>query len=303
MITFIKPGYRDYNVLKTYFTKDNIRHMENAWDIICDHVFGTTFFWREYYKTEYAIIDDSLVLKISTGGTIMFSVPIGGSDIPNVLRRIKEYAHSEGIPLYFCFVPESHIPFFHQVFDIVFESEETDWSDFVYDISSLRDLSGRKYHGQKNHLNRFLKQNPDAEYVALSSENAHLVKKFAEEWHSSSEELHDMAVAETNAVIDTLENWEKNHSFIGGYVASSDRIIGFTIGEIVGDTVYVHAEKADHAIPGAYQFLSTSFLKNLGDPTVQFVNREEDMGLPGLRTSKMSLHPLKLLKKYTVYCC
>ena len=112
-----------------------------------------------------------------------------------------------------------------------------------------------------------------------------------------------MALAETKAVIETLDNWDYNYSLCGGYITSSDRVIGFTIGEIVGDTVYVHVEKADHTIPGAYQFLSSSFLKNLDNADIRFVNREEDMGLPGLRKAKLSLHPIKLLKKFTVYCC
>ena len=160
MIDFKKPGYEDYDTLQRYFTRDNKWHTENLWDITCDHVFGTTFFWREYYNTEYAVIDDSLVLKISTGGTTMFSVPIGGDNIPAILNTIKEYSHSRGIPLYFCFVPEQHLQYFDQVFDVVFASEEYDWSDFVYDIESLKDYSGRKYHGQKNFLNRFIKQMP-----------------------------------------------------------------------------------------------------------------------------------------------
>ena len=303
MLYFKKLAYEDYGILREYFIRDNTNHISKGWDITCDHVFGTTFFWREYYNTRYAIVDDCVILRISTGGTDMFSVPIGGENIRSAFEKLKSYAHEQGIALYFTFVPEAYIPLFHDSFDIVFTSEEPDWFDYVYDIEPLITYPGRAYHGQKNFLNRYKKQNPDAKFIPITADNRDNVIEFARKWEDKFSDKSDMAKAEEESITDLLNRWNQNPCVHGGYIMSKDGIAGFTVAETVGDTVYIHIEKADHTISGAYQFLSSEFLKSINDEKIKFVNREEDMGIEGLRRSKMSLHPAKMLKKYTLYCC
>lgn len=303
MLTFKKLEYADFQSVSEYFRKDNVKFKVNKMDIICDHAFGTTFIWRWYYNTSYAVVGNTIVLKISTGGTDMFSVPIGGDDVADALIAVKDHAHSEGIPLYFCFVPEDYLPLFRETYDIVFESEEEDWFDYVYDIEFLRNYPGRAYHTQKNHLNKYKKANPDGAYFKITCDNAQALKDYAKLWHFRYSDNSDMAVAEELAIYDMLDNWCDNPHLVGGYITDSNGICGFTIGEIINDTVYVHIEKAEHNTSGAYQFLSSEFLKSISDINVKWVNREEDMGIAGLRKSKMSLRPAKMLKKYTLYCC
>ena len=303
MLNFKKLEYTDYDIVSEYFRKDNEKFISKKMDIICDHAFGTTFLWRGFYNTSYAVIGDTIVLKISTGGTEMFSVPIGGEGVADALFAIKDYAHSTGIPLYFCFVPEDYLALFRETYDIVFESEEADWCDYVYDIGLLKDYPGRAYHTQKNHLNKFKKTNPEGTFVQITCDNAQMIKDYAKVWHFKYSDNSDMSVSEELAIYDTLDNWDKNPHLIGGYITDSNGIAGFTIGEIIGDTVYVHIEKAEHNTSGTYQFLSSEFLKSISNTNVIWINREEDMGISGLRKSKMSLHPVKLLKKFTLYCC
>lgn len=303
MLDFKKLTYEDYSKVKKYFITDNERYRVGDADITCDMVFGTTFFWRGFYNTKYAILGDTLILQITNGGIEMYSSPLGNGDFDNALQAIKEYVHSRGNALYFCFVPEFDLHFFYDNYDIVFSTEEPDWYDYVYDKANLSDFPGRKYHRQKNHCNKYLKTNPNARFITINSENAAKVKEYAAEWHGAFSDTSDMSAAEFTAVADLLDNWDDNPCLGGGFIESDGNIHGFTIGEIVGDTVYVHVEKADHTVNGAYQFLSSEYLRSITDENVIFVNREEDMGIEGLRKSKQSLHPEKLLKKYTLYCC
>lgn len=303
MLEFQTLSYNNRNTVNEFFAKDNFARFNSASDVTCDLVFGTTFLWREYYSTSYAEASGSLILQIRNGGISMFSVPIGEGDIKSSLVTLKDYAHNNGIALYFCFVPEAYLPFFHDAFDIVFASEEPDWSDYVYDLTSLRDFLGRRYHGQKNHLNKFKKMNPNASFHTLTSDNVHMVKEFASKWYDMYSDNSHMSEAEERAVFDYLNNLEHNSNLTGGVIMSENSAAGFTVGEIVGDTVFIHIEKADHTIPGAYQFLQSEFLRSISNKNVKFVNREEDMGIPGLRKAKHALHPVKLLKKYTLYCC
>lgn len=302
MLTFERLGYDNFTTVKKYFDENNKRYLSCGADITCDLAFGTTFLWRDYYKTSFAILGNSLILQIANGGIVMYSSPVGSSDIPEMLCALREYCHSRGEALYFCFVPESDLKYYDECFDTVFSTLEEDWYDYVYDINSLSDFPGRLYHRQKNHINKFVKSNPDAEFIPLTCSNAMLARRYAESWYSRYSDGTAMSLAEEAALFDLLDNWGRCESFTGGFIETSDGLSGLTIGETVGNTVYIHIEKAEHDKNGAYQFLSSEYLKQM-DNSIKFVNREEDMGIEGLRKSKQSLHPVQLLEKYTLYCC
>jgi len=300
MLEFKRLGFDDGENLREYFLRDNKRLSNDESEIICDRVFGTTFLWREFYNIRFCICDESLVLMTTMGDTDMFSLPIG-NDPENALRQIRSYARKKEIPLYFCFVSDHDIAYFHSVFDDVYIYEEEDWFDYVYDKSLITDYPGRKYHGQKNALNRFRKSYPEANFVTLNGDNVSLVGDYVRGWYDRYSDHAEMSEAEQRAIFELLANWDdlKMH---GGFAVADDKVVGFTAGEILGNTVYVHFEKAEHEIFGAYQYLSSEFLRSITAPEVCFVNREEDMGIAGLRNAKKALHPVKMLKKYTVYC-
>ena len=301
MLEFKRLEYADIEYLRAVFERDNLERAEAGIPLICDNLFGTTFLWRGYYDTKWARCGDSVVLLASCEGTEMFSFPIGG-DPRTALAAIGEYAHGRGMNMYFCFVAEQNVPMFGEVFDVVFPSEEPDWSDYVYDRTEISELSGREFHGQKNFVNRFGKMHPDAEIIPMTATNAAMMADFVAKWDELYSDGSKMAAAELSAICDLAEHWDEL-GLSGAILTAGGETAGFTVGEIVGDTVFVHFEKAMQDMPGAYQYLSTGYLRSLDAPDVKFVNREEDMGIPGLRQSKSSLHPVKMLKKYTVFCC
>lgn len=301
MLEFKSLGYEDMGYLRAAFERDNAERMRRGQSLICDNLFGTTFLWRGYYDTKWAAFGDSVVLLVSCEGTQMFSFPIGG-DVRAALAAVSDFAHGRGMNMYFCFVAEENLSAFGEVFDVVFPSEEPDWADYVYDYSEISELSGRKFHGQKNFVNRFAKMHPEARFLQISNDNAGVMADFVKKWDGLYSDGSRMAAAELSAICELAENWD-SMGMTGGILVSGEDTVGFTVGEVVGDTLYVHFEKAMQGIPGAYQYLSTAYLRTLGDAGVKYVNREEDMGIPGLRQSKSSLHPTKMLKKYTVFCC
>ena len=301
MLEFKELDFDSFKTVRKYFLHDNAERTEKNKDIICDHIFGTTFIWRHYYNLRYTFTDGCVVFLATIGGTEMFTFPMG-EDIPGALRSIGEYAHNAGINIYFCFIAEDDLHYFNNSFDIVFSSEEKDWSDYVYDLQSIADLSGRAYHRQKNHLNKYRKTYPDCGYYSIDNANAHYLIDYVHYWNACYSDNSPMACAEHDAVCEILNNWD-SYGMTGGFITSGSEISGFTIGEAVGDTVFVHIEKADHTVPGAYQLLSSEYLKTFDRKKYRFVNREEDMGIEGIRKSKHALHPVKMLKKYTLFCC
>lgn len=300
MLEFKSLEYEDYAIAEEYFRRDNERRMANGLPLICDSLIGTTFFWRKYYNTRYAIFGDSLILLVSDGGTDMFSFPMGGDTVV-ALHAVKEYAHSIGIALYFCFISEYDLHFFEECYDVVFSSEEPDWSDYVYDKTSITDFTGKRFHGQKNMLNRYKRMNSSS-FIPMVSALSSEVSEYISGWFEKYSDRSPMSVAEEKAIYELLGHWDES-KMTGGVITSKNGICGFTAGEVVGDTVFVHVEKADQDIAGAYQFLASEYLRVIEDSSVICVNREEDMGIPGIKKAKQALHPIKILKKYTLYCC
>lgn len=297
---FSKLMLEDISKLKKHFDDDNTHRLSLGQDILCDQVIGTNFMWRNFFETQYAVIDNSLVLKTSHDDNIMFSIPFG-NNITATLKQIKEYAEEEAIHLYFCFISELDLHYFHEVFDRVFLCEEADWFDYLYDKKEISELSGKKFHGQKNHVNRFKKNYPDAVITDIRNFDISKVTSYISDWFRKYSDTSRMSACEEEAIYEILCHLD-SYGMIGGVIENNGAVMGVTIGETIGNTLFVHVEKADHSLSGSYQFLSSEFLRYLNNPDIQYVNREEDMGIPGLRTSKESLHPIKKLKKYTLYC-
>ena len=105
---------------------------------------------------------------------------------------------------------------------------------------------------------------------------------------------------EEERIIDEIFAHYDLYGMFGGILCTRDRAIGLSIGEIYKDTLHVHVEKGDISFPGVYQMLSHQFAAAFSGPDVLYINREDDMGDPGLRKSKLSYHPCALLEKFTV---
>ncbi len=171
--------------------------------------------------------------------------------------------------------------------------------DYVYRTQDLVELKGRDYHSKKNHLNYFL-NNYKFEYVPLTSDMAgqamQFIREFNERKHVSDYEM-GLLKLEERAMEDVFHNIEAV-----GYLAAAILIDGkmeaLSIGgRINRDTVTVHVEKANTAYRGLYQLINNEFCKHVG-ANVKYINREEDMGIPGLRKAKLSYKPVKLMESH-----
>ena len=178
-------------------------------------------------------------------------------------------------------------------------TDNRDWSDYLYLAEKLRTLAGKKLAGQRNHRNFFTKQYPDWTFEEISSDNIEKAKAFFEEYSQNIQKDSSYFEEERKAVLEVMEHLDC-YGFLGGMIMAGDRVVAFSFGEIVGDTLFVHIEKADRQVRGAYQMMVSEFVSHFADERVVYVNREEDVGDPGLRFAKESYHPHLLLSKFTV---
>lgn len=175
-------------------------------------------------------------------------------------------------------------------------SEDRDNFDYVYSMTDLRDLEGKKYHEKRNHINRFL-TDYKFEYCKLNSTMKDECLAVYDDW-VGERDTNIPGVLDERLAIDRLISNMKALNVVGGAIKIENQIVAYSIGERISDEMAViHIEKAKNEIPGLFQMINQQFVENeFAD--MKYINREEDMGIPGMRRAKESYHPIMMIEKY-----
>lgn len=257
--------------------------------------------WIDYFKYEYCIVEDTLFIKGVTENNrsvTAFSLPIGPMATRRAVEMIEEYCGAHGLRPQFSAIPEEQV---ERLIAGHRSSVEllTDWADYIYNANELATLTGKKFNKKRNHVNRFKAEHPEAVLQPLTPDIIPEVMDFLMFLeHDDSDTAH----AELAQVEQVLENYTA-YPFEGAVLRLSPhgQIAAFTIGEVIGDTLYLHIEKMDHSITGAGETINKMFAAEMcGRHNIAYINREEDCGDPGLRQAKLSYNPAFMLNKYNV---
>lgn len=294
------------------FRKIQHEDMLQIWDILksapgrtTDFSYGGLLMWVDYFHYEFAILNDTLFIKGRVESDLSktaFSLPIGKLSLEFSVEILKEYCKLNHIRLEFSAIPECQIEAFKALNPISVEPLE-DWSDYLYSAESLATLCGKKYGKKRNHVNQFLAAYPDWDFQPFDQRNIETAMDFMDLIDSDGDDT-PMAIAERNLNRKVLTLLKRGDNIMTGGILTDGhgRILGFTIGDIKGDTLYVHIEKALHGTPGGFEMLNKTFADFIRKqhPEIEYINREDDAGDPGLRKAKESYHPIELLKKYNI---
>lgn len=236
-------------------------------------------------------------------GKSVYPYPIGSGDKKAVIQAILQDAKERGIPCRISGVTETDKQELEALFPGKFHFHiNRDTFDYVYDIHALADLRGRKNQSKRNHFNRFCAEHPDHQVVPICAENLPLVKVFIEEWYIRRRETdpHGDYLLENIALARTFNHWEEL-GMEGILLKDGAEILAVTMcSRLSKDTFDIHFEKALDSVPGAYAAVNCQFARHLRlkYPDAAFLNREDDMGLEGLRAAKLSYHPHHMVEKY-----
>ena len=290
MLEFKKLTLADIPRLRGYFSYTKGR--------ACDNTVGVTFMWRDFFSTEYALYEGCAIFKVNYFGKTAFAFPLGENVAP-ALCAIDEYCSNLSIPLVFSSQTADDVNALRKHFGSVEVSSERDWFDYIYDPSALANLSGKKYHGQKNHVNFFKKTFPDYSFEELSDNNLSYALDFYKKNKLPEKKDSALFLEEQTKIVEIFENISLYG--MSGLVLKkdSDSVCAFCIYEICDDTAYVHIEKADSLVRGAYQMIVHGLAQKVCNKT-KYINREEDVGDEGLRRAKLSYHPCEFIEKFTV---
>jgi hypothetical protein len=267
------------------FTKDyNIQASELS--------FTNLYAWREKYRFNYMILEGFLWLINIKNDTYYLSQPLGDYSNKQAFKKsveqLKTFMGKRSI-----IIKKSDKTLIQTLksldYSFTYESIRNDY-DYVYDFEKMKTLSGNKYHKKKNHVNQF-KKKYDYHYEVLSESHFDNVRKICNEWFEDSDD-------EKYAIEDVLNHYNIL-DVTGGVLYVKDEPVGFIIGERLNEeTLVIHFEKGVQGYHGIYQMIFYQYLQNLEGYT--YINREQDLGITGLRKSKLSYHPVKFIEKYNV---
>ncbi len=275
----------------------------NEQDFSCEHNFADLYIWQHEYDLKFAIYNGYLYVKCTSSdtGVSAYVPPVGEkSGFRNALDCLIDEGESYGgkIRLY-CVMPWQKEIIDREMPDKFELSYSRDYANYIYLAKNLIELKGKKYHGKKNHLNRFLKDYEGRwNYEELDDYNSEEFYSFQLKWCSihNKEEFR----GEIEAVRLLLEK-RKELGVLGGLIRIDGQVAAMTLGTEFNKEIFViNIEKAMPDINGAYQIINNEFAKrNL--TSYKYINREEDMGIEGLRKSKLSYHPEFLGETYEGY--
>ncbi len=273
-----------------------------------EYCFSTIYMWRHLFNAKYYIENDFSIILLEYEKDVFSIIPLCTKDklsyvvdcalnyIKNEYKRIQLKGVNEEI---------AYLIKVNYKEKFIYEKER-DLFDYIYDAESLRTLSGRKNKKKRNHVNTFLNLYKNRyEYKLLDKENFEECIELLNVWEQDKENIesseHKELDEEVISIKEVFKNYDKLKDKVkiaGVYI--DNKLESFTIGEEINENIaLIHIEKANQNIKGLYQYINQQFLIN-EFPKVKYVNREEDLGIDGLREAKLSYHPCKFIEKYSI---
>lgn len=293
------------------FRKITPANMGQVWELArtepgrtCDFSFGGILMWCDLFDYQYAIVRDTLFIKGRSEEdmqSVAFSLPVGKLAPRQSIPLLKQWCDARGERLRLSAVPE------YALEDILALEpagvrELDGWGDYLYDIDMLATLSGKKMAKKRNHVNQFVNLFGEDCYERITPANLHQVEEYMRRLELEPAPSQSAAIERRLAMGVLKESEENSMNYLGGMIKADRKVVAFTIGDIKGDTLFIHIEKADRDVPGAYETINKAFAADMLSrfPQLRYVNREDDSGEEGLRKAKMSYHPVEILRKYQV---
>jgi len=266
---------------------------------ISELTFTNLFIWQHRYHPVWTERDGCLLIILHPEETTPFGLqPVGKGDkkkgLDTLCRELKNVSPEVRISR----VSEDFINRYLDHDHYIYQSDR-DNSDYVYATRDLIELSGRRYHGKKNHLNNFFKKYR-FEYLNLDTGSVKSFLDMQEEWCRIKicAEAPDL-LSEGYAVRTALLNFGEL-DYKGAAIRIDSKIEAFSLGEqLNADSAVIHIEKANPDIPGLYSAINQLFCRNAWSH-LEYINREQDLGIAGLRKAKESYYPHHMINKYTV---
>lgn len=261
----------------------------------CEYSFVNLFCWQNLYRYSWFFYKDNLVIHDDRSQALF--MPLGDDLEPEGLFSLSKKAVAAGLSGNIGLVPEFYVetwPDLDRYFSI---TADRDAADYVYMTGELAGLKGNKLHKKKNLISQFKRAYPDYSLVPINEGNCKGLMQFSRHLLDAMSPTPNSLVEELDAMQMAFSHW--NDLYLSGLMLLvKDEIAGFAVfSPLSTDTWDVHFEKSDVTFKGAAQMINHETAKFL-EGTAQYINREQDLGIPGLRQAKLSYVPHTLIESY-----
>ncbi|WP_066387727.1 DUF2156 domain-containing protein [Helicobacter himalayensis] len=298
---FCKIELKDKEIFDKYLTQDNLA--------LSDINFTNCYMWRYAREISFAEVAGNLIIKTQYPNQAPYIFyPIGDGDKRASLDSVLQEFKAQNLNLQIRALNKEQASELGQFYPHAKPVANRDKFDYIYNVSELIALSGRKYHKKKNHLNYFLQEYAHFAYEAIDSSNITQLLAVNNAWFEANPNKSEGLKFENLGINDALNSFEAL-GLKGGLIRVDSQIIAFSFGEVIpctlsyegvsGDMAVMHIEKADSQFRGIFQAINQQVLEHCFAQCA-WVNREEDLGIEGLRKAKLSYQPTLLLEKFEV---
>lgn len=260
----------------------------------------TLLIWKDYYHQKVAFCDDMMFVSLGEEQDI-FLLPFA-KDMEKAVNLLLDYTKNRNQKLVFLAADGPRLDKFNYIFsDIFSQTESRDDYEYLYLTENLKNLSGKKYHSKRNHISAFSK-NYNWSYETMSADNLDEIFEMMDNWTKTMcQTVEDcQSIQVENAAMKELLPKMDMLKLKGGCIRVDGKIIAFSFGSPINNSVFdIHVEKALPEFRTAYALINRELISH-ELTEYKYVNREDDMGLEGLRKAKLSYHPDILLKKYVI---
>lgn len=277
-------------------------YLERTPDLSCEYSPGCLIMWG---NAQIAQCGEFYVPMVNYGDGPLYLRPIGGEDFTSVLPTLIADSKERGIPFRMTGITQPVRDKLAETTDFRFTCNRN-YSDYVYSIESLSTLAGRKLQAKRNHINNLIKRYPDWTCELITPDNLEECQDMVTLWYEEHLEAGGTPNSyrgEQRALSIAFSNYEAM-GFDGLLLRLDGRVAAFSMGQRINRISYdVNFEKAFASIQGAYALINREFSRMIHEkyPEIQFLDREDDMGLESLRKAKLSYAPAVILDKYVAY--
>jgi len=273
--------------------------LQNCSERGCEYSFTNLYLWG---RQRAAFIDGQLIIFSQFNRRSVYLYPVGEGDRKTALDTVIRDARKRGIPCRLNGLTQDDCGELERLYPGQFRYHfDRDAYDYVYSIDNLAELKGKKYQKKRNHLNRFRSEHPEHRLIPITPENLQRVQAFVEKWYALRKEADPCGdyLMEQAAIAKAMEHYEEL-GFEGMFLEDGGEILAVTMATWLNqDTFDVHFEKALDIADGSYAAINQGFAWYLREkhPQVRWLNREDDLGLEGLRKAKLSYYPDHMVEK------
>ena len=293
--------------LKKLTPEDVIAHLEyfsRCKLLISDYSAAFKLMWQDYYTQYYAEVEGCLIFQEYYQGRVYFHYPMSLDDDAaedRALDRIEQYCRENDIRLHYTSIPREKLGKFADRYgaDLRLDNKRC-WRDYLYRAQDFVSYAGKKFSGQRNHVNKFRKLYPDYEYCVLTSADSEEITQFLKEFAMRQIEKGTTIAREELQSVFKLTSYLDTLGQLAGGIRVGGKLVSYAVGEVCGNQLIIHVEKALTQYEGIYATTAQEFARHNVADGIDYINREDDSGDAGLRKSKLQYNPICLVDKYNV---